>query len=213
MKHQKGFSLVETFVIVLVMVLLGGIGWYALQKNGSKDNSQKTGQSAGVTMISYTDSSKTFSFQYPNTWTIVPYEAPGHDNPNAKEPDWTKTTQPITLRNQTNPNAKVIINGFPDAGTTINKEMASLTQDQFNDHTMLTIHGAEAMKHVVDFVGPSDAEKYKDTTYILVSKGRKVTVQFRERYSNATLGGQNDFDAAAQSSDFDKIANSVTFLQ
>jgi DNA polymerase IIIc chi subunit len=52
-----------------------------------------------------------------------------HETPTRPEPDWTKTPQPITLRNQNNDNAEIIINGYKSIDTTIDKEIALINKD------------------------------------------------------------------------------------
>src|SRR3990167_7049363 len=48
--------------------------------------------------ISATDSTGTFSFEYPENWTIEPYVWEDCcEGPAKKEPDWNKESKPITL--------------------------------------------------------------------------------------------------------------------
>lgn len=211
-KNQFGFSVVEVLLIILAVSLIGGVGWYIWQKQSDKNTSSNTSQAPNTSQIEHTDSSKTFSIQYPSSWSIIPYETPGHDGPATPEPDWSKTPQPITLRNQNNNNAKINIDGYTEVDTTIDKEIEAINKDQFNTYSKVTINGYEALKHVLDFVGPSDAEKYKDTTYIILSDNNKVTIYFRERYSNATMDSAYDFDVSNLTSDFEQVVNSIKFL-
>jgi type II secretory pathway pseudopilin PulG len=209
---QKGFSAVEALLVLLVIGLIGGAGWYVWQKQNDKSTPNNSNEVSTVKQVELTDSSKTFSIQYPNSWSAVPYEAPGHDGPARPEPDWSKTPQPITLRNQNNKNAEIKIDGYANVSTTIDKEIEAIDKDQFNTYSKVTINGYEAIKHVLDFAGPSDAEKYKDITYTVLGNNSKVTLKFRERYSNVTTNGEYDFDATNLSSDFEKVVNSVKFL-
>lgn len=210
--NEKGFSVVEVLIVIVVVGLVGGAGWYIWQKQNDKSASNNTNQVSNEAQVEHVDSSKTFSIQYPNSWSVVPYEAPGYDGPARPEPDWSKTPQPITLRSQNNKNAEISIDGYTDVNTTIDKEIEAIDKDQFNTYSKVTINGYEAIKHVLDFVGPSDAEKYKDTTYIVLGNNSKVTLKFRERYSNVTTNGEYDFDATNLSPDFEKVVNSIKFL-
>lgn len=213
MKHnEKGFSALEIALALIVIVLICGAGWYALKKqNDSSTVTKNNTHKAATESVSLSDSSKMFSFQYPDTWTLVPYVMPGHDGPAEPEPDWSKTPQPITLRNQKNKYAEIRITGYNDTATTIDKEIASITKDRFNTHSKVTINNYAAIKHVLDFVGPSNAEKYKDITYTILDSNKKVTFQFRERYSNATLNGERDFNASNVTLDFEHMVNSIKF--
>lgn len=212
MKHnEKGFSILEMVLALIVIVLISGAGWYVFKKQNGSSTVTKNNQKVTPELVSRSDSSKTFSFQYPNTWEPVPYVTPGHDGPVSSEPDWSMTPQPITLRNQKNRHAEIRITGYKNVATTINKEIESTPKDRFNTYTKVTITNYPAVKHVLDFVGPSGAEKYKDTTYTVLNGTGKVTFQFRERYSNATLNGENDFNASDLYPDFEQIVKSIKF--
>lgn len=212
LKNEKGFSVVAIVLVILALGIFGGSGWYVWQKQNDKSASNSISQTTDTTQVNHTDSSKTFSIQYPSSWSVLPYEAPGYDGPVRPEPDWTKTPQSITLSSQSNKKAEIHINGHKDADTTIDKEIGAINQDQFNSYSKVTINGYEAVKHVLDFVGPSDAEKYKDTVYIVLYDGNKVELKFRERYSNTTTNGENDFDVTSLVPDFEQAVNSIKYL-
>lgn len=134
MKHnEKGFGVVEILITVVAIGLIGGVGWYVWQKQNDKSDSNNTSQVSNVTQVEHIDSSKTFSIQYPSSWSIVPYEAPGYDGPARPEPDWSKTPQPITLLNQNNKNAEINIDGYTDVNTTIDKEIEAIDKDQYDE--------------------------------------------------------------------------------
>jgi type II secretory pathway pseudopilin PulG len=212
--NHKGFSVVEVLVIVVIVGLVGAVGWlvYDRQNNKTADSSAKSTQVADTKQIELKDTSETFAVRYPSNWSVVPYETPGHDGPVSPAPDWSKDPQPITLRNKNNKNAEIRIDGYTNVSTTIDKEIEAINNDQFNTYSKVTINGYEGIKHVLDFVGPSSAEKYKDTTYIVLDKSSKVTLTFRERYSNVTTSGKYDFDATNLSAEFEKVVNSIKFL-
>lgn len=211
--NTKGFSVVEGLLIFVIVGLIAGVGWYVVNNRSDSDNSyNSTNTTPSSTKSEITDSSKTFSVEYPNTWSKIPYEEPGTDGPTKPTPDWTKDTQPITLRNKDNQKAEVFIYGFTDVDTTIEKEINDIDKDQFNTYEKVTINGYKALKHTTDFVGPSEAEKYKDIEYRVLNGKDLVTLSFRESYSNNTTNNEYDFDASNLTQEFESIVNSIKFL-
>lgn len=84
---QRGFSVVEILVAIVIVGLIGGVGWYIWQSTNKKGSEQPTAQTTeeikkeesavkqGYTL--YTDSN--LSLQYPDAWT--PYKE-------ADQPEW-----------------------------------------------------------------------------------------------------------------------------
>ncbi len=213
---QNGFTAVEGLLILVIVGIIGGVGWFVWNNRsaGVKPAADKSSQS--IKAVSAKDTTKTFSYSYPSSWKLQKFVWQDCcEGPPKSEPDWNKTSQTITLQNKSNDKAEIIINGFtnfPDSvDREIESEIESIDKDQFNTYSKVTINGYKGIKHVLDFVGPSDAEKYKDTTYIIFHGNDKVNLYFRERYSNATLNGENDFDATNLYSDFETIVNSIKF--
>lgn len=212
-KKQRGFSIVELCILVVVIGSLAGASvWYTNRDQTAKNAQQGSAETSKPNLIKYSDSSNTFSFDYPDSWSLIPYAVPGTDGDEQTEQDWAKTPQPIKLNNRANQKAEITITGYTSIDTTIDKEIATSTQDQFNAYSKVTINGYAAAKHELDFVGPSSAEKYKDTTYILLHNNAKVEIKFREKYSNSTTSNQYDFDVTNLASDFQSIVDSIKFL-
>lgn len=57
-KNQKGLSLVEVFILFLVICLLGGGAWYVWNKRSDETKDWKTYSKFGI------------SFKYPSNWTL-----------------------------------------------------------------------------------------------------------------------------------------------
>jgi hypothetical protein len=213
-KLQSGISAIFIILALLAIGIIGVSGWhvYRQQRENNATATARSIQSAKT--VAATDSTKSFSYAYSNNWSLQKYEwTDCCEGPTKVEPDWTRQTQPITLKEQFQPlDAAIRIDEFgPDA---ISRAYGSRTQDAFNTYTKITINGYDALRHVTDFVGPSAAEKYKDHEYIIsnAESTKSIRLQFRERYSNSTLNGENDFDASAVLPDFEKVVRSVRFL-
>lgn len=82
---QKGFGAAEAMVIIFIVAVLAGLGWFVWSKQKDKNNSSKnTDSSESATgsgkkdkksanslpdgYVRYTDSKYDFSFAYPETW-------------------------------------------------------------------------------------------------------------------------------------------------
>lgn len=69
-KNQKGFSLIETILVVLVLVLIGIAGWLVYQKGQTKD---ETGENAKTSETNEADQSKVselgITYDKPEGWT------------------------------------------------------------------------------------------------------------------------------------------------
>lgn len=210
---QSGFSIIGIAIILLVIGTLGVAGWQVFQRQDASKMDLPKQESQTTKIVEATDSSQSFTYAYPENWSLQKYIwSDCCEGPQKTEPDWSKQTQPITLKEQSAPLAAAItVDGFgPNA---IDRAYESRTQDQFNTYTKLKINGYDALYHVKDFVGPSSAEKYKDHEYIISNADatKSVRLQFRERYSNSTINGESDFDASDLVADFELIAKSIKF--
>jgi hypothetical protein len=90
MKNTKGFALVEGLLILVIVGILTGTGWfvwnarnktnYSLDKAGADSSSttKSTKQSSAAQTdptadwVSYSSKSGQFSFKYPKNWTLAP---------------------------------------------------------------------------------------------------------------------------------------------
>lgn len=83
MKNQKGFAAIETFLIILVIALIGGVAWYVVKQNKNINESSNSTNSSGQSVEKYVPAStvpkdwKTYnsepykiSFAYPNDWGV-----------------------------------------------------------------------------------------------------------------------------------------------
>jgi hypothetical protein len=90
-KNQSGFSAVEAFLILVIVGIIGGTGWYVLRAN---NNTNKTLNNAGLgtaaktrkktspaptppvdptsSWTSYSSKSGKYSLKYPSTWATSP---------------------------------------------------------------------------------------------------------------------------------------------
>src|SRR3990167_6334975 len=90
-KNEAGFSVIELILILIIVALLGGVGWYTYKARNSANKGQQdnsSGQNAGEKKSNKTDTSKLiadptekwiayssaegqYNFKYPPTWVIA----------------------------------------------------------------------------------------------------------------------------------------------
>lgn len=107
-KYQSGSSHMMIIVVILVLALIGALGFVYYQNFIQKDDSQSAdttsttsttttdqanGSDVAVSTITYntfTDSLYDISFKYPDTWTLTPI-----DIPMAEDPYWNRSLEVI----------------------------------------------------------------------------------------------------------------------
>ena len=68
MKNIKGFG--HPFLIIIIAIaVIAGVGWYTYSHNNK--NSKPTESSSSVKLKTYTDSSQTYRFEYPENWELT----------------------------------------------------------------------------------------------------------------------------------------------
>jgi len=80
MKNQKGFSALEGLLILVIVSLIGFVGWYVFHTKASVNNTYKSAvQTSGAVLpkssanttfdwVSYSSEADKYSFKYPKTW-------------------------------------------------------------------------------------------------------------------------------------------------
>ena len=81
--NNKGFSAVETILVLVIVGLIGFVGWYVYNSKKEVKNTSNTQQPSGVTksvpntkkdapvtLKEYKNATYGFSFQYPENWTL-----------------------------------------------------------------------------------------------------------------------------------------------
>lgn len=204
----KRLSLVTGVVVVVVAILTGFVGWYTWHNKHTTPNAIST-----VREKTYTDTSKTFTFEYPVDWAVKKYVyQPCCEGEPGPEPDWTQTSQPITLVPKDVPKGiEITLTGGNTGSQSIAKAWASRTVDQFNTYATFHANGYDALSQTTNFVGPSNAEAYTDHRDLIVQGDNSVEVSFREVYRHDGFETDN-FDGHKYLPVFHAIVNSIRFL-
>lgn len=224
MKHfQKGYSAVAVLLLVIIVGLIGATGWYVYDTQNTKNSETSD---AATTYLQETDSTKSFSYKYPDSWEIKPYVWENCcEGPENTEPDWSKVTQPITLSPKSDPTVQVLLN-FSEFNEYVSDSeiedfegfKAEIKEDFFA--TVLfegRRGGVDALFVRVDYLGPPDAkvESFTDHRYYYAPGSGVLSIDFREKYHHDWPDDEMgpDIDNTKYLADFELIANSISFIE
>jgi hypothetical protein len=123
-KYQDGFSIVEGLLIVVMVAMLGGVGWYVWHANGqanknldsavnsannSADATKKAQENKKANIYAgwktYCDPMKVGCIKYPSDWTIVKELDKGAQKPNVR------IISPTNSKHSTSVTFELIVSG------------------------------------------------------------------------------------------------------
>lgn len=203
-KNQRGFGAIEILLVLVIVGLLVGAGWYFMQRNDSKELKSSTAEQT-VEMKPYTDSAKLYSVSYPSTWIAKEAE----DCCEGEPKDYTKVSRSVTIT----PSNKAEIHGYgvgiqADSTESLAKNIEQHWKDNRHEPKPKTINDYSAKYVKVTFSG--DAENYIDHNYLITHDGASVFVTFREKYYHQYP--TEDWSASQDMDAFNKLLGSIRFL-
>lgn len=206
---KKGFNLIAGAVVVTMVIFIGLVGWFIWHNEQTAPKATPT-----ANIKTYTDTSKTFLFEYPADWTVKKYVYhPCCEGAPKPEPDWAKTPQPITLiPNDAPKGIEITLTGDNTGSQSIDKAWTNRTIDTFNTYHKFHINGYDALGQTTNFVGPSNAEAYTDHRDLIVQGNNSVEVYFREMYRHDGFETDN-FDGHQDLPIFNTIVDSIRFVK
>lgn len=185
---QKGFSVVEILIVIVVVGLLGAVGWlvYDRQKNKTSETSntqvatqkEETPKQETKPMNlyegwqSFNNSKLKFTFQHPSDWKADVFDENGLFSVTLIAPGTTTTDGPYE---EVTNGAKIYTNCPNTAYTSLDqfkKESSIYTGSSTNKHKV-TVNGADAEQYVVGYEGP---EK-RITTFFVGKQECDVAIQ------------------------------------
>jgi len=205
---QRGFGAIEGVLIVVLVALLGFAAWYVIKAGGkTKDDYGASGSPSSLATQKYTDTAKLYSLSYPVVWKVS-YPAYAKDGGDADiaEPDWTKTSRPVTITPAIGQKDNSVLIQTGCEAFSIAKVKARA--DKFHTQTEATISGYRTIHDELNFKG--DAETYLDDTYALEHDGHCIYLTYRVRHHHPMSG--TDFDDSKNRPGFEAIVQSIRFL-
>jgi hypothetical protein len=169
-KAQGASPAVVILYICLLLVTLFTAAYLWSNKPGST--------SVGTSMQTYTDSTGRFTLQYPKTWSLTLGMYTGEGS----VPDWSKETRPfgITPPDAPDPSAGVIIEPF--TAKEASDMITGMNNSSFDTVSLAVIGGKAAYYDTLNFVGPSGAERYTDSNYLIPDGDNSLWITFRQSY-------------------------------
>jgi hypothetical protein len=222
---QEGFSGVEVFLGLVIVIILGFAGWYIYHVNhktivtnsSSTQTTSATGTAQAQTTKAYLDSSNVYSVQYPAKWTVNEQQ-PGDTIPaplldsqkvqfvpiNAPELSTVQSAGEVSsngvdIYTYKSSNARSILNFW-------------VTGNQQTSIKSLTLNGYSALyQQSISTATPTSGPSYTDDVYAVTHNGVTVLFTFREKQS-ADSFGTPAFNATDTVPAFTALVKSVKFL-
>lgn len=208
MKRSNKLSSMFKNSLVAVVVLVIGLASLAIYQDLKRN------------YITASDSTGTFTFEYPENWIIKPYVWEDCCEGSAQsEPDWTKETQPITLQLADDETVTITITAekYGDYWDSLKALKASVREDYFAKVLFEGTRddGHQALFARVDYLGPPDAkvESFTDHRYYFDYGNKVLRAEFREKYHHDWPDDETgpDIDNSKYLADFERIAESIYF--
>lgn len=164
--NQKGFSFVEILVVIVVIGLLGAVGWIVLDRQKTKNDPTKTQTTESQKENTTPQSSqstvpsgfseykvKSFTFLYPSTWTVTATHDK-YNTVNVQSPDF-KEERAIQAQKSTyylpSSGYKLVVSDITsnDPGDTLQKSTDKVVSDEkatgSGTHKKITVGGFDAL--------------------------------------------------------------------
>jgi Tfp pilus assembly major pilin PilA len=222
-KNETGFSVVEVVLVLVIVCLISAVGWLVYKNHNKTNNSTvtanatkantsaQTKNSQAPATKTYSDQSKTFTVQYPASWTTGELK-PGNaaysvnaDLLDAMEMDFIPSNAPSVNSKSPSPNlVRVIAFKSNDAQAILS---AYVTGDGNTSPQNLTVNGYKAMYQQS---GSASSLTYTDDAYAVTNNGVTVLFDFREKQGSDAYGA-SAFDATSTVPDYTDLVKSIKF--
>jgi len=221
--NENGFGAVEGLLVIVVVVLLGVVG-YMVYKNHNKVTSNSSTTTSTITTApakttttqpvapantkTYTDIAKAYTVSYPQDWTIK--EEP--DNGLSQVPVLDSTEArftPSNLPTGAAGNTWVGISSFKSSDMSTALDAKSATQS-------ITINGHKALyyQEVIPATkgtnGAAGGMGYTDDYYAVTNNGVTLAFYFREKQDGNGIA--SSFDASSTVPAYTTLVKSVKFI-
>lgn len=210
-KNQKGFSVIEVLVVIVVVGLLGAVGWLVYDRQSSKSvdkpviqasttQKQETSKQEEKTIDpfegwqAFNNSKLKFTFQHPSDWESVVFDENGMFSVTLTAPGTTATDGPYE---EITNGAKIYTSCPNTAYTSLDqfKKESSIYTGSSTDKHKVTVNGADAEQYVVGNEGP----------------GKRITTFFAGKQMCDVAIQESVYKKAEFSKVYDQLVGSIKF--
>jgi Tfp pilus assembly protein PilE len=222
-QNEAGFSPVEVVLVIVVVALIGVVGWLVYKNHNKSTNTSSTTanttstktttQPVATNTKTYADPAKAYTVAYPQDWALKEEALNGLDQ--ATPLDSTKARfTPSNLPSGASGNTWVGISSFKGDINTVFKEEAYAPSESYSPQTQ-TINGYQALYHqeVVPATqgqnGAAGGMGWTDDYYAVTNNGITLVFYFREKEDGNGVG--SSFDASSIVPAYTALVKSVKF--
>jgi hypothetical protein len=226
-RNEAGFSPTEVILVLVIVALIGVVGWFVYKNHNKIANNSTTtasttpttpaksttAQPAAMNTKSYADPAKAYAVAYSQDWTIKEQALNGLDQ--ATPLDNTKARfTPANLPSGASGNTWVGISSFKGDVNTVFKQEAYAPSESYSPQTQ-TINGYQALYHqeVVPATqgqnGAVGGMGWTDDYYAVSNNGVTLVFYFREKEDGNGVG--SSFNASSIVPAYTALVKSVKF--
>ncbi|GEM_PF-2187275 len=224
--NQRGFSPVESILVLVIIAMIAGVGWYVYRAMKNTNNayssatvtstsgSPKFGKATKSTTATktYTDQSNVYTVSYPASWTLGQGGGGGDTHPAALLDELAATLTPPNAPDvgANDPNA-IDIQSYRSSDTAGIMKFY-ITGDGNTTPRKLTINGYDAVyQQSIGGVGKSSIA-YTDDNYVVTHNGVTVVFFYRVKQSATQQDNIPPFDVSSTVAAFTDVVKSIKFL-
>jgi hypothetical protein len=215
---NKGFTVIESLLILVVVGILGFTGWFvwhSTQKVNQTNKNAVSDSQPAVYNKKYTDTAKVFTLTYPANWKLTFDSPQGGEGSPPPPTDWSKVSRSFSLLPSDIPvndtfgrDVHVSMSATSDAISLISENKL----DKNHTITQFKINGNTTYLDRLVYVGPNAAEKYTDDYYTIIKGEKALTLMFRESYYHNSVTPNENWNDSNDLPALKDIVNSVRFL-
>ncbi len=206
-KNQAGFSVIESVLILVIVGMVGLVGWFVWQSENKTTKLYSHSSNSPIFYKTYTDPAKVYSFKYPANCKVTQAAVVGASVENTPLYEPLLLTCPGTSKATATDSQRIAIGFYGDntPSTALQTQRSWSVKSQVPKHTMSKENDVYYLHNVYS--------GYEDEEYLLTHKGASLDVIFREKGTATTAGSKTGpFDVTYFSPIFKQIISSVSFL-
>ncbi len=209
--YQKGFNVVEALIIMVIVGLIGGAGYYVYQNQQDKQPNKKVAVTKQP-LAQYTDPTKLYTLSYPKDWVIengsLVLEGQSAEKNSSISINYTKDP---TLEG---PMPPVFVTSDKTAAQTQRILEAWGDGSGPEPYKTISINGYKTLHRHIEGGLENEGFSFREDAYLLINKDQSsVSFLITSKHiakDEDKLGPS--FDATDKLEDFKAIVNSVKFL-